>query len=255
MHSLTEPETWIALLTLTALEIVLGIDNIIFLSILASRLPPDQARRARTLGLTLAMCMRLLLLLSLNWIMRLRAPLFAVLGHDLSGRDLILLGGGLFLLAKSTCELHDKLEGVPGRASRRVRPTMASVLLQIVLLDIVFSLDSVITAVGMANQLGVMVAAVLLSVGVMLASAGAIGAFVERHPTVKVLALSFLLLIGVSLIAEGLERPIAKGYIYFAMGFSVFVEMINLRIRARAPQPVVLRQSYEPLPQEPEREA
>lgn len=248
MNALTNPETWIALLTLTALEIVLGIDNIIFLSILASRLPQEQAGRARTVGLILAMLMRLLLLLSLSWMIRLTRPLFAVFGHEFSGRDLILIGGGLFLLAKSTSEIHDKLEGVQGRASRGVRATMAGVLLQIVLLDIVFSLDSVITAVGMSNQLGVMVAAVLISVAVMLVSAGAISAFVERHPTVKVLALAFLLLIGVSLIAEGLERPIAKGYIYFAMGFSVFVEMINLRIRPRAPQPVALRQPYEPAP-------
>ena len=231
MAWLTSPETWIALFTLTVLEIVLGIDNIIFISILAGKLPASEQGRARRVGLALAMLMRIGLLLSLTWIMRLTAPLFAVLGHPISGRDLILIVGGLFLIAKSTFEIHDKLEGEQGYANPRGRATFAAVIGQIVMLDIVFSLDSVITAVGMARQVGVMVAAVVIAVAVMMVAARPVSDFVHRHPTVKMLALSFLLLIGVALLADGLGQHISKGYIYFAMGFSVFVEMLNLRIR------------------------
>jgi predicted tellurium resistance membrane protein TerC len=239
----TSAEGWIALLTLTVLEIVLGIDNIVFISILAGRLPAGARERARRLGLSLAMLMRIGLLLSITWVMRLTAPLFGVLGQDISGRDLILIVGGLFLLAKSTHEIHAKLEGEEGQASAAAAPSFGSVIVQILLLDIVFSLDSVITAVGMADDIAVMVLAVIIAVGVMLLSAGSISEFVERHPTVKMLALSFLILIGVSLIAEGLDQHIPKGYIYFAMGFSLFVEMINLRLRARA-TPVHLHSRY-----------
>lgn len=249
MTWITTPEIWIALLTLTALEIVLGVDNIIFISILAGKLPPGQQARARRLGLVLAMLMRIALLASLAWIIRLTAPLFTVLGRGISGRDLILLAGGLFLIAKSTHEIHEKLEGDEGGGggSGRAAASFRSVVGQIALLDIVFSLDSVITAVGMARQLGVMIAAVVIAVGVMMLSATAISDFVHRHPTVKMLALSFLLLIGVSLIADGLGQPLSKGYIYFAMGFSVFVEMLNLRLRARgAAVPVRLREAYRP---------
>ena len=245
MSWITTPEIWIALLTLTALEIVLGVDNIIFISILAGKLPPAQQARARRLGLVLAMLMRIALLASLAWIIRLTAPLVTVLGRGISGRDLILLAGGLFLIAKSTHEIHDKLEGEEGRGSGRAAASFGNVVGQIALLDIVFSLDSVITAVGMARQLGVMIAAVVIAVGVMMLSAAAISDFVHRHPTVKMLALSFLLLIGVSLIADGLGQHLSKGYIYFAMGFSVFVEMLNLRVRARA-APVRLREAYSP---------
>jgi predicted tellurium resistance membrane protein TerC len=233
----------IALGTLTFLEIVLGVDNVIFISILASKLPGPQQDLARRVGLLAAMGMRVLLLLSIVWIVRLTAPLFYILERPISGRDLILIGGGLFLLAKATIEIHDRLEGEEGHKSYRVRPSFAAVILQIVLLDIVFSLDSVITAIGMADQIAIMVTAVILAVGVMMFSAGPISAFVNRHPTVKVLALSFLLLIGVSLIAEGFGMHIPKGYIYFAMGFSVFVEMINLRVR-RSAAPVHLHEPY-----------
>jgi predicted tellurium resistance membrane protein TerC len=240
---LTNPQTWIALVTLTSLEIVLGVDNVIFVAILASKLPKAQQPRARRLGMFLAMFMRIALLFSLTWLIRLTAPLFTVLGQGLSGRDLILLVGGLFLIAKATYEIHDKLEGDEGHESARVAASFAAVILQVMVLDIVFSLDSVITAVGMANDLGVMVTAVVLAVGVMMVSAGAIAGFVDRHPTVKILALSFLLLIGVSLMADGLHQHISKGYIYFAMAFSVFVEMINLRVRSRT-KPVALRHPY-----------
>ncbi len=243
MEWLTNPDIWIALITLTALEIVLGIDNIIFISILVAKLPEAQQPRARFIGLALAMIMRILLLLTLSWIIRLTAPLFTVVGQEISGRDLILIGGGLFLLGKSTFEIHERLEGDEGHGSARAAASFASVLVQILLLDIVFSLDSVITAVGMVDEVPVMVAAVVIAVGVMMLSAGPISDFVNRHPTVKMLALSFLLLIGMSLIAEGLDQHIPKGYIYFAMGFSVLVEALNLRARRRT-DPVHLRQPY-----------
>jgi predicted tellurium resistance membrane protein TerC len=239
MSWVTSPEAWIALVTLTVLEIVLGIDNIVFISILAGKLPPAQQGRARTIGLTLAMGTRILLLLSITWVMRLVTPLFSVAGHAVSGRDLILLTGGLFLIWKATREIHERLEGDPGHErTTRAAATFGSVLVQIALLDIVFSLDSVITAVGMANQVAVMIAAIVLAVGFMMFAARPVGAFVERHPTVKMLALSFLLLIGVTLIAEGLGQHISKGYVYFAMTFSVFVEALNLRagkVRAGSP--------------------
>lgn len=233
----------LALLTLTILEIVLGVDNVIFIAILSSKLPSAQQGRARRIGLLAAMGMRILLLLSIFWIIRLTSPLFYVWGRPISGRDLILIGGGLFLLAKATIEIHDRLEGEEGHSSDRVRPSFAAVVIQIALLDIVFSLDSVITAVGMADQISIMVAAVILAVGVMMFSAGPISSFINRHPTIKVLALSFLLLIGISLVGEALGMHIPKGYIYFAMGFSVFVEVINLRVR-RAGEPVHLHEPY-----------
>jgi len=233
MTWITTPEIWIALLTLTVLEIVLGIDNIVFLSILAGKLPAAQQGRARRVGLALAMLMRIGLLASLAWMIRLTKPLVSLLGHDLSGRDLILLAGGLFLIGKSTREIHAKLEGEERKGGARAPASFASVVGQIVLLDIVFSLDSVITAVGMARQLGVMIAAVAIAVGVMMLSATAISDFVHRHPTIKMLALSFLLLIGVSLMADGLGQHFPKGYIYFAMAFSVFVELLKQRLRTR----------------------
>ncbi len=241
---MANPEAWIALLTLTVLEIVLGIDNIIFISILSGKLPKEQQPRARSLGLFLAMFTRIALLFSLAWVIGLTAPLFEIFGQEISGRDLILLLGGLFLLWKATSEIHGKLEGEEGHADTRVTPSFVGVLVQIALLDIVFSLDSVITAVGMADELAVMVIAVIVAVSVMLVAAGPISRFVERHPTVKMLALSFLLLIGTSLIAEGLAFHIPKGYIYFAMGFSVLVEMLNLQVRRRSSKPVQLRDPY-----------
>lgn len=234
---------WIALATLTVLEIVLGIDNIVFISILAGKLKAEERQRARTLGLALAMGTRILLLLSITWVMGLTQPIFALFGQEISGRDLILLLGGLFLIAKSTHEIHDKLEGEEGHAAGRAVASFGAVLVQIALLDIVFSLDSVITAVGMADHVNVMILAVVMAVAVMMFSAGPISTFVEKHPTVKMLALSFLLLIGMSLMAEGFHHHIPKGYIYFAMGFSIFVEMINLRVRAKG-QPVHLHQPY-----------
>jgi predicted tellurium resistance membrane protein TerC len=246
MDWITDPQAWIALGTLTVLEIVLGIDNVVFISILSGKLPPGQQHKARRWGLLLAMGMRIALLFAISWVIGLTKPLFTAIGQEISGRDLILLLGGLFLLAKSTHEIHNKLEGEEGHASARVPPSMAGVLVQIILLDVVFSLDSVITAVGMADQIGVMIAAVVIAVGFMMVFAGPVSRFVERHPTVKMLALSFLLLIGVSLIAEGLDRHIPKGYIYFAMAFSVFVEMLNLRLRRGAPEPVHLRKPYAP---------
>ncbi len=232
MDLLTSPEAWIALATLTILEIVLGIDNIVFISVLADRLPVEQRPKARQVGLTLAMLTRILLLFSITLIMRLTAPLFSLLGHGVSGRDLILIVGGLFLLTKATREIHDKMvgEGEEGVDASKAA-TFGAVLIQIAILDMVFSLDSVITAVGMADDLAVMVTAVILAVGVMMISAGPVGDFVSDHPTVRMLALSFLLLIGTSLIAEGVGFHIPKGYIYFAMGFSVFVESLNLRTR------------------------
>jgi len=242
MELLADPQIWIALLTLTALEIVLGIDNIVFISILASKLPAEQRDRARIVGLGLAMFMRIALLFSISFIIGLTAPLFAVVGMEFSGRDLIFIAGGLFLLGKSTFEIHERLEGETAHASGgRKAATFGSVIVQIVLLDAVFSIDSVITAVGMADELAVMVAAVVIAVGVMMVSAKSIGEFVERHPTVKMLALSFLLLIGTSLIAEGFDVHIPKGYIYFAMAFSVLVEMLNLRVRGRKDPPVQMR--------------
>jgi len=237
-------EGWIALATLTILEIVLGIDNIVFISILAGKLPVEDRARARKIGLSLAMFIRIALLWSITWVMRLTTPWFVAFGNEISGRDMILLVGGLFLIAKSTHEIHEKLEGEEGHGSAKAAASFVGIIIQILLLDIVFSLDSVITAVGMAKDLAVMVLAVIIAVGVMLVSAGAISDFVERHPTIKMLALSFLLLIGVSLIGEGLDQHIPKGYIYFAMGFSIFVEMINLRVRARAKAPVHLHQPY-----------
>ena len=243
MDWLADPQVWIALVTLTVLEIVLGIDNIIFISILAGKLPVEQQRKARNLGLLLAMGTRVLLLLSLAWVIRLTAPLVTVFGNEISGRDLILIGGGLFLLAKSTFEIHQKLEGEEGHSSKRVHPSFANVLVQILLLDVVFSLDSVITAVGMVDQVPIMVAAVVIAIAIMMLSAGPISAFVERHPTVKMLALSFLLLIGTTLIVEGFDYHVPKGYIYFAMAFSVFVEMLNLRLR-KTLRPVKLHEAY-----------
>ncbi|HEV2107027.1 MAG TPA: TerC family protein [Thermomicrobiales bacterium] len=246
MDWLTSAEGWIALLTLTSLEIVLGIDNIIFISILADRLPQSQQARARSVGLSLAMFMRIALLLSITWVIGLTEPLFGLLGQELSGRDLILIFGGLFLLTKATYEVHEKLEGKEedGAGGGRKAASFASVIVQILLLDIVFSLDSVITAVGMADEVSIMIAAVVIAIGVMLVSAAAISDFVNKHPTVKMLALSFLLLIGMSLVAEGWDQHIPKGYIYFAMGFSVLVEMLNLRVRHATGKPVELRSAY-----------
>jgi predicted tellurium resistance membrane protein TerC len=245
MEWLTDPQIWIQLVTLTALEIVLGIDNVIFISILAGKLPHAQQKKARLIGLALAMLTRIALLFSIVWLTKLTVPLFTVLNNEISGRDLIFIIGGLFLLAKSTFEIHEKLEGAEGQSSRQIgAASFASIIIQIILLDIVFSLDSVITAVGMANLLGVMVAAVVIAVGFMLLFAGFISNFVERHPTLKMLALSFLLLIGITLIADGLGQHISKGYIYFAMAFSVFVEILNLRVRKHAVAPVKLRQAY-----------
>ncbi|MFC3284589.1 TerC family protein [Litchfieldella rifensis] len=241
MEWLSDPQAWVALATLTALEIVLGIDNIIFISILVGRLPVAQRQRARLIGLSLAMGMRILLLLSLAWVMGLTAPWFEVFGLSVSGRDLVLLLGGLFLLAKSTHEIHASLEGGPDEQSSAGSAGIYSVLIQIALIDIVFSLDSVITAVGLADHVQVMVIAIVLSVGVMMLSAKAIGDFVDRHPTIKMLALSFLIMIGVMLMAEGLHFHIPKGYVYFAMAFSVGVEMLNLRMRSKTRAPVKLQ--------------
>ncbi|QEC51774.1 putative tellurium resistance membrane protein TerC [Anseongella ginsenosidimutans] len=245
MEWIANPEIWVSLLTLTVLEIVLGIDNIVFISILAGKLPKDQQAKARNWGLGLAMFTRILLLFSITWVMSLTAPLFGVLGQEISGRDLILLAGGLFLIYKSTVEIHEKLEGEEGEKDKKVAHSFAGVISQILLLDIVFSLDSVITAVGMADELWVMITAVVIAVGIMMFSAGPISRFVEKHPTVKMLALSFLVLIGVSLIAEGLEQHIPKGYIYFAMAFSIMVEVLNLRMKKTTVKPVQLRDKYD----------
>ncbi len=239
MEWLTSPEAWAALATLTFLEIVLGIDNIIFISVLVGRLPESQRQRARVLGLSIAMGMRILLLLLITWIMRLQATLFTVLGVDISGRDLILIGGGLFLLAKSTLEIHASVEGIEHGADGAPRATFLGVLAQIAIIDLVFSLDSVITAVGMADDLPVMIIAIVVAVFVMMFAAKSIGEFVDDHPTVKMLALSFLVLIGVALIADGIDLHIPKGYIYFAMAFSISVEVLNLKVRKRR-QPVAL---------------
>jgi predicted tellurium resistance membrane protein TerC len=243
MEWIADPQAWLALVTLTALEIVLGIDNIIFISILTGKLPESQRQKGRTIGLAGAMIMRIVLLMSLAWIIRLTAPLFTVLAQEISGRDLILIVGGLFLLAKSTREIHHKLEGEAGEKSAKVAVSFRTTIIQIMLLDMVFSLDSVITAVGMVNEIAIMVLAVVIAVGVMMVFARSIGEFVEKHPTIKILALAFLLLIGTALIADGLDLHIPKGYIYFAMGFSVFVEMLNLRLR-RTRSPVRLREPY-----------
>ena len=243
MEAIFTSENLLALLTLTVLEIVLGVDNVIFISILAGKLPKEQQARARQVGLAGALIMRILLLLSISWIASLVEPLFTILGRGFSGRDLILLFGGLFLIYKATTEIHDKLEGEEGHANERVATSFTAVIIQIMLLDIVFSLDSVITAVGLAEALWVMVTAVVIAVGVMLVAAGPLSAFVERHPTVKMLALSFLLLIGFSLTADGLGFHIPKGYIYFAMGFSILVEALNLRL-SRKSKPVHLKQAY-----------
>ena len=242
MDWLTDPQIWIALATLTFLEIVLGVDNIIFISILSGKLPENQQVRARRVGLLGAMLMRVGLLFSLAWLARLTDPIFT-LGRPLSGRDLVLIGGGLFLLAKSTFEIHGTLEGEEEHAPGRAAVSFASVIAQIMVLDIVFSLDSVITAIGMVDERWVMVTAVVVSVAIMMVAAEPISAFVHKHPTIKMLALSFLLLIGLSLILEGAGQHIPKGYIYFAMGFSVFVEMINLRLRKKS-KPVQLRERF-----------
>jgi predicted tellurium resistance membrane protein TerC len=244
MDWITQPEAWIAFLTLVALELVLGVDNVIFISILAGKLPQDQQQRARTTGIMLAVITRILLLLSLRWIIGLTEPLFAIAGFEISGRDLVLFVGGLFLIWKSVHEIHEKLEGEEGHATARVRAAFWSVITQIMLLDIVFSLDSVITAVGMVDEILIMIAAVVIAAIVMVFTSTPLGNFVERHPTVKMLALSFLLLIGFTLIVEALHQHIPKGYIYFAMGFSVFVEILNLRLRGKAVQPVSLREPY-----------
>lgn len=245
MEWITQPQAWVALATLTALEIVLGIDNIVFISILAGRLPSYQRNKARTLGLALAMGTRILLLLTLTWIMTLTAPLFQIFKNEISGRDIILLAGGLFLLAKSTHEIHVNLEGKPTTAKAKVARNLVSVLVQIAVLDMVFSLDSVITAVGLAEHLPVMILAIVIAVGIMMLSARIIGDFVDSHPTIKMLALSFLLLVGFSLMGEGLDLHIPKGYIYFAMAFSLGVEVLNLKVRERARRPLQLRKALE----------
>ena len=252
MEWITSPEIWISLLTLTVLEVILGIDNIVFISILAGKLPPDQQAKARQTGLSLALITRVLLLCGLAWMVKLTAPLFDIptLGmlsepHGVSGRDLILILGGLFLLWKSTNEIHEKLEGEEGEVSSRVTPRFVAVIVQILLLDIVFSLDSVITAVGMAKHLGVMIAAVIIALVFMLFFAGKISDFIHKHPSLKMLALSFLMLIGCALVAEGFHKEIPKGYIYFAMAFSVGVEALNIRVRSKKkPKPVELHQPY-----------
>jgi len=242
MDWISDPQAWIALGTLTLLEVVLGIDNVVFISILAQKLPQAQQARARRLGLILAMLSRVVLLFFLAIIVRLTEPLFTVIGNPISGRDLILILGGLFLLAKATHEIHNKLEGGASQSSQGKHASFIGVLVQIALLDIVFSLDSVITAVGMADDIGVMITAIVLAVGFMMAFAGATSRFVERHPTIKILALSFLLLIGFTLVAEGLGRHIPKGYTYFAMAFSLFVEFLNLRLRQTDAAPVQLNE-------------
>jgi predicted tellurium resistance membrane protein TerC len=244
MDWLLQPETWIAFVTLVVLELVLGVDNVIFISILAGKLPHDQQKRARTTGIMLAVITRVLLLLSLSWIIGLTQPLFTILNFDISGRDLVLLVGGLFLIWKSVHEIHQKLEGQEGEASAKVRAAFWGVIIQIMLLDVVFSLDSVITAVGMVNELAIMIAAVVIAAVVMVFTSTPLAEFVERHPTIKMLALSFLLLIGFTLLVEGLHQHIPKGYIYFAMGFSVLVEMLNLRLRQPSARPVNLRDAY-----------
>ena len=245
MEWLTDPQAWVAFLTLLALEIVLGIDNIIFISILSGKLPAEQQPRARFIGLGLALFIRVALLFSLSWVISLTTPLFTVLNQQISGRDLILIGGGLFLLGKATYEIHDNLEGEEGHASARVGSSFVSVIIQIILLDAVFSLDSVITAIGMVDNVGLMISAVVVAIAFMMFFAAPVGRFVAKHPTIKMLALSFLLLIGLTLIVEAFEIHIPKGYIYFAMGFSVFVELLNLRFRKKS-YPVNLHERYAP---------
>jgi predicted tellurium resistance membrane protein TerC len=246
MELLTSPEAWIAFATLTMLELVLGIDNIIFISILVDKLPPERREMARRLGLFMAMFMRIGLLLVLSWIVGLVAPLFTIFGQEISGRDLILIGGGLFLVWKSTTEIHGSLEGDEGHTAKAVKATFGAVILQIMIIDLVFSLDSIITAVGMVDDVRIMIAAVIASVGLMMLFASPIGRFVSAHPTIKMLALSFLVVVGVVLVAEGFGHHVPKGYIYFAMAFSLAVEMINIRLRKRAAKPVDLRNAYEP---------
>jgi predicted tellurium resistance membrane protein TerC len=246
MDMLGNPQIWIGFLTLAGLEIVLGIDNIVFISILVGKLPAAKQPRAYRLGLGLALISRILLLLSLSWVMGLTRPLFTAVGREFTGRDLVLLAGGLFLIAKSTMEIHDKLEGQEGSHSSRVYPSFGAILVQIMLLDVIFSLDSVITAVGMVSHVWVMVAAVVVAVLIMMLFARAIGDFVHRHPSVKMLALAFLLMIGVMLMADGLGHHVPKGYIYFAMTFSLFVELLNLRAKSRTAAPVELRVPYSP---------
>ena len=247
LELLLDPQAWVAFLTLTLLELVLGIDNVIFISILVDRLPAAQRDFARRLGLGMAMFMRIGLLFVLTWIVALTAPLFAVAGHEISGRDLILIGGGMFLLWKSTGEIHQLLEGEDnGHAGGAAGATFRATIIQVMLIDVVFSLDSIITAVGMVDEIAVMIAAVTASVGLMMLFAGAIGRFVSAHPTIKMLALSFLFVIGVALIAEGFDHGVPKGYIYFAMAFSVAVEMLNIRLRRRAAMPVRLHQRMRP---------
>lgn len=243
MEWLSDPSVWMAFATLTVLELVLGIDNIVFISILAGKLPAEQQSKARYIGLSLALVMRVILLFSLSWVIGLTTPLFTVFGQEISGRDLVLLIGGLFLIAKSTHEIHGSLEGEEGHKSTKVYASFAGVLVQIALLDIVFSLDSVITAVGMVDRIEIMIAAVVVSILFMMAFAKSIGEFVQKHPTVKMLALAFLLLIGVTLIAEGFDQHIPKGYIYFAMAFSVLVEFLNMRLRKKT-APVKLHNPY-----------
>ena len=246
MEWLSDPSVWIAFATLTVLELVLGIDNIIFISILAGKLPPEQQDKARYIGLSMALIMRVILLFSLSWVMGLTEPLFTlpIVNHPVSGRDLILIVGGLFLIGKSTHEIHGSLEGEEGHSSKKVYASFTSVIVQITLLDIVFSLDSVITAIGMVDRVAIMIAAVVVSIVAMMLFAAPIGAFVQKHPTIKMLALAFLLLIGVTLLAEGFHQKIPKGYIYFAMAFSVLVEILNMRLRKSKVEPVNLRDAY-----------
>lgn len=245
MEWLSSPDAWVGLLTLVVMEIVLGVDNVVFISILAAKLPADQQAKARQVGLGLALVLRIGMLLMVSWIAQLTTTLFTVAGQAISGRDLIMIIGGLFLIGKATTEIHERLEGHTGKQSAKVAPSFQAVIVQILLLDIVFSLDSVITAIGMVNEITVMIIAVVIAVGVMLVSAGAISNFVNKHPTVKMLALSFLLLIGLMLLAEGFDQHIPKGYIYFAIAFSIFVEMLNLRAKGKAaPPPVQLHQPY-----------
>lgn len=250
MEWVSDPHAWIAFLTLVALEIVLGIDNIIFISILSGKLPAEQQPRARFIGLGLALILRVILLFSLSWVIGLTAPLFTVLNQEISGRDLILLAGGLFLLGKATFEIHESLEGEEGHASRSVKASFVNVIIQILILDAVFSLDSVITAIGMVEDVAIMITAVVVAIAFMMFFAASVGSFVGRHPTIKMLALSFLLLIGLTLIVEAFDVHVPKGYIYFAMGFSVFVELLNMRLRRKS-SPVQLHERYVPEPGNP----